>query len=89
MPLGFVGLAELALPELFQTAATLEWVRCIAQRLDTSRLQRIGSAKSAPDWRGLEIMAAAAISPHKLTREGPAPPGAVNLSLSIGRWLLA
>ena len=45
---GFVGMAELTLPEVFQTAGTLEWVVALPNGFDTQiHLQRPGNAEGS------------------------------------------
>jgi hypothetical protein len=48
--LGFVGMAELTLPEVFQTAGTLEWVVALPNGFDTQIISSgLETQKAAPD----------------------------------------
>jgi hypothetical protein len=83
MPLGFVGVAEMTLPELFQTAATLEWVVALPSGFNTQVVSSgLEAQKTAPDLTrfgdyGRLLQSHA----HTYLAKDLAPPGAVGLSL--------
>src|SRR5207244_3046307 len=83
MPLGFVGLADLTLPELFQTAATLEWVVALPSGFDTQVVSSgLETQKSAPDLARFGDYGRLLQShPHTYLAKDLAPPGVVSLSL--------
>ncbi|HTD86697.1 MAG TPA: hypothetical protein VK850_08975, partial [Candidatus Binatia bacterium] len=83
MPLGFVGLAELTLPELFQTAATLEWVVALPNSFETQVVASgLEGQKSTPDLSRFGDYGRL-VQAHSYTylAKDLAPPAAVNLSL--------
>jgi hypothetical protein len=83
MPLGFVGVADLTLPELYQTAATLEWVVALPNGFNTQVISSgLEAQKSSPDLArfgdyGRLLQSRA----HTYLAKDLAPPGAVGLSL--------
>jgi hypothetical protein len=83
MPLGFVGVADLTLPELFQTTATLEWVVALPTGFTTQVISSgLEAQKTAPDLArfgdyGRLLQSRA----HTYLAKDLAPPGAVGLSL--------
>jgi hypothetical protein len=83
MRLGFVGLAELTLPEVLQTVGTLEWVVALPNGFDTQIISSgLQSQKSAPDLgRFGDYGRILKSHPHLYLAKDLAPPGAVNLSL--------
>jgi len=81
--LGFVGTVELALPEAFQTAGTLEWIVALPNGFDTQVIASgLETQKSAPDLSRFgdygQILKSQA---HLHLAKSLAPPGAVNLNL--------
>jgi hypothetical protein len=83
MRLGFVGLAELALPEVFQTVGTLEWVVALPNGFDTQIIASgLQAQKSAPDLgRFGDYGRILKSHPHTYLTKDLAPPGAVTLTL--------
>jgi hypothetical protein len=83
MRLGFVGLAELTLPEVFQTAGTLEWVVALPNGFYAQVISSgLETQKTPPDLdrfgdygRILKLQA------HTYLAKSLSPPGAVNLNL--------
>jgi hypothetical protein len=83
MPLGFVGMAELTLPELFQTAATLEWVVALPNGFETQVISSgLEAQKSQPDLARFGDYGRLLQShPHAYLAKDLAPPGTVSLTL--------
>jgi hypothetical protein len=81
--LGFVGLAELTLPEVFQTAGTLEWVVALPNGFDTQVISSgLEMQKTPPDLgRFGDYGRILKSHPHTYLAKDLAPPGAVSLSL--------
>jgi len=81
--LGFVGLAELTLPELFQTAGTLEWVVALPNGFDTQVISSgLETQKSPPDLdRFGDYGRILKSQSHTYLAKSLAPPGPVHLSL--------
>ena len=87
--LGFVGTAELTLPEVFQTAGTLEWVVALPNGFDTQVISSgLETQKAAPDLSRFgdygRILKAQA---HTHLTKSLAPPGTVSLSLKYRQAL--
>jgi hypothetical protein len=83
MRLGFVGMAELMLPEVFQTAGTLEWVVALPNGFDAQVISSgLETQKTPPDLERFgdygRILKSQA---HTYLAKSLAPPGAVNLNL--------
>ncbi|HWN93718.1 MAG TPA: hypothetical protein VNT99_01685, partial [Methylomirabilota bacterium] len=83
MRLGFVGTAELTLPEVFQTAGTLEWIVALPHGFETQVISSgLETQKAAPDLTRFgdygRILKSQA---HTYLAKNLAPPGAVSLSL--------
>jgi hypothetical protein len=81
--LGFIGTAELVLPEVFQTAGTLEWIVALPNGFDTQVISSgLETQKAAPDLSRFgdygRILRSQA---HTYLAKSLAPPGAVSLSL--------
>jgi hypothetical protein len=83
MRLGFVGAVELALPELTQTAGTLEWVVALPNGFETQVVSTgLETQKSAPDLERFGDYGRILKShPHTYLAKDLAPPGPVNLVL--------
>lgn len=83
MRLGFVGTAELALPELFQTAGTLEWVVALPAGFAAQVLSGgLETQKAAPDLvRFGDYGRILKSQPHTYLARSLAPPGTVSLQL--------
>jgi hypothetical protein len=83
MRLGFVGLAELTLPEVFQTAGTLEWTVALPSGFDTQVIASgLETQKAAPDLSHFGDYGRILKSQsHTYLTKNLAPPGAVNLNL--------
>ena len=81
--LGFAGMAELALPEVFQTAGTLEWVVALPNGFETQVITSgLETQKTAPDLSRFGDYGRILKShPHTYLAKDLAPPGLVNLSL--------
>jgi len=81
--LGFIGGAELTLPEVFQTTGTLEWVVALPNGFDTQVISSgLATQKAAPDLSRFGDYGRILEShPHLFLAKDLAPPGAVNLSL--------
>lgn len=87
--LGFVGTAELTLPEVFQTAGKLEWVVALPNGFDTQVISSgLETQKAAPDLSRFgdygRILKAQA---HTHLTKSLAPPGTVSLSLKYRQAL--
>jgi hypothetical protein len=83
MRLGFIGMAELALPEVFQTAGTLEWIVALPNGFDAQVIYSgLETRKTAPDLERFGDYGRI-LKSQTLTHlaKSLAPPGAVNLSL--------
>jgi hypothetical protein len=83
MRLGFVGTAEFTLPEVFQTAGTLEWVVALPNSFDAQVISSgLEKQKTPPDLERFgdygRILKSQA---HTYLAKSLAPPGVVNLSL--------
>lgn len=83
MRLGFIGLAELTLPEVFQTAGTLEWVVALPSGFDAQVISSgLETRKTAPDLERFGDYGRILKSQsHTHLAKSLAPPGVVNLSL--------
>jgi len=81
--LGFVGLAELVLPELFQTAARLEWVVALPNGFDIQVISSgLETQRSVPDLgRFGDYGHLLQSHPQAHLAKELAPPGSVSLSL--------
>ncbi|MSR65649.1 MAG: hypothetical protein EXS18_07720 [Verrucomicrobiae bacterium] len=81
--LGFVGVEEIALPELFQTVGTLEWVLALPAVFDVQIISSgLEIQKSPPDLtRFGDYGRILKSSPHTFLAKNLAPPGLVNLHL--------
>jgi hypothetical protein len=81
--LGFIGAAELRLPELFQTAGTLEWVIALPSGFETQVLSSgLETQKTAPNLdRFGDYGRILRSQPHTYLARNLAPPGAVSLNL--------
>ena len=81
--LGFIGTADLALPELFQTAGTLEWVVALPNGFDAQVVSSgLETQKSAPDLsRFGDYGRILKSQSNTYLAKSLAPPGAVSLSL--------
>ena len=88
--LGFVGLAELTLPEVFQTAGTLEWVVALPNGFDTQVISSgLETQKSPPNLdRFGDYGRILKSHPHIYLKKDLAPPGSVSLALKY-RQLVA
>jgi hypothetical protein len=83
MRLGFIGMAELSLPEVFQTAGTLEWIVALPNGFDAQVISSgLETRKTAPDLERFGDYGRI-LKSQTLTHlaKSLAPPGAVNLSL--------
>jgi len=89
--LGFVGMAELTLPEVFQTAGTLEWVVALPNGFDTQIISSgLEMQKAAPDLSRFGDYGRILKShPHTYLAKDLAPPGLVSLSLRYRQILPA
>lgn len=83
MPLAFFGNAELILPELFQTAGTLEWVVALPSGFETQVISSgLEVQKRSPDLTPFgDYGRILKTHPHIYLAKDLAPPGAVNLML--------
>ena len=83
MRLGFVGVAEFTLPELFQTVGTLEWVVALPNGFDTQIISSgLEVQKSTPDLgRFGDYGRILKSHPHSYLAKDLVPPGLVALSL--------
>jgi hypothetical protein len=83
MRLGFIGMAELTLPEVFQTAGTLEWVVALPNGFDAQVISSgLETRKIAPDLERFGDYGRILKSQtHTYLAKSLAPPGVVNLSL--------
>jgi hypothetical protein len=83
MRLGFVGLAELMVPEVFQTVGTLEWVVALPSGFDAQVISSgLHAQRSTPDLGKFGDYGRILKShPHIYLAKDLAPPGTVNLSL--------
>lgn len=83
MRLGFVGLAELALPEVFQTAGALEWVIALPNGFETQVLASgLETQRSSPDLSRFGDYGRVLKShPQVFLTKDLAPPGPVTLTL--------
>ncbi len=81
--LGFVGVAELTLPELFQTVGTLEWVLTLPAGFDAQIISSgLETQKSPSDLsRFGDYGSILKSQPHTYLAKNLAPPGLVNLHL--------
>jgi len=81
--LGFVGTAELTLPEVFQTAGTLEWVVAVPGGFETQVVSSgLESQKTPPDLgRFGDYGRILKSQSHTYLAKTLAPPGPVSLSL--------
>ena len=81
--LGFVGVAELALPELFQTVGVLEWVLTLPAGFDAQIISSgLETQRSASDLsRFGDYGSILKSQPHTWLAKNLAPPGLVNLHL--------
>ncbi len=83
MRLGFVGTADFALPEVFQTTGMLEWIVALPHGFDTQVISSgLETQKAAPDLSRFgdygRILKSQA---HTYLAKNLAPPGSVSLSL--------
>ncbi len=83
MRLGFIGMTELTLPEVFQTAGTLEWVVALPSGFDAQVISSgLETRKTAPDLERFGDYGRILKSQtHTYLAKSLAPPGVVNLSL--------
>jgi hypothetical protein len=83
MRLGFVGMAELTLPEVYQTAGTLEWVVALPNGFDAQVISSgLETQKTPPDLaRFGDYGRILKSQTHTHLAKSLAPPGVVNLSL--------
>jgi hypothetical protein len=83
MRLGFVGLADMALPELFQTAGRLEWVIALPNGFDAQVIASgLETQKTTADLTQFGDYGRVLKShPQVYLAKDLAPPGLVNLSL--------
>jgi hypothetical protein len=81
--LGFVGTADLTLPEVFQTAGTLEWVVALPHGFDTQVISSgLETQKTVPDLgRFGDYGRILKSQSHTYLAKSLAPPGSVGLSL--------
>jgi hypothetical protein len=81
--LGFVGMTELALPELFQTVGTLEWVLALPAGFEVQVLSSgLEREKTPPDLaRFGDYGRILRSQPHTCLTKNLAPPGLVTLQL--------
>ena len=81
--LGFVGVAQLALPELFQTVGTLEWVLMLPTGFEAQIISSgLEPQKSPPDLsRFGDYGRILKFQPHTSLAKNLAPPGLVNVHL--------
>jgi len=81
--LGFVGSAELVLPEVFQTCGTLEWVVALPGGFETQVLASgLETQKTPPDLSRFGDYGRILTShPHTYLAKDLAPPGRVSLGL--------
>jgi hypothetical protein len=81
--LGFVGLAELTLPEVFQTTGALEWIIALPNGFDTQVVSSgLQNQRSAPDLgRFGDYGRILKSHPHVYLAKDLAPPGPVNLTI--------
>ena len=81
--LAFVGTADLTLPEVFQTAGTLEWVVALPNGFDTQIISSgLETQKTAPDLSRFGDYGRILKShPHTYLGKDLAPPGLVSLRL--------
>jgi len=81
--LGFVGTADLTLPEVFQTAGTLEWVVALPHGFDTQVISSgLETQKATPDLsRFGDYGRILKSQSHTYLAKSLAPPGSVSLSL--------
>lgn len=88
--LGFVGLAELALPEVFQTAGTLEWVIALPNGFEAQVISSgLETQKVVPDLSRFGDYGRLLKShPHTFLAKSLAPPGLVSLSLKYRQLLV-
>lgn len=83
MRLGFIGMTELTLPEVFQTAGTLEWVVALPNGFDAQVISSgLETRKTTPDLERFGDYGRI-LKSQTLTHlaKSLAPPGVVNLSL--------
>ena len=83
IPLAFIGNAELTLPEVFQTAGTLEWVVALPNGFETQVISSgLEVQKASPDLTRFGDYGRILKShPHIFLAKDLAPPGSVNLIL--------
>jgi len=83
MRLGFVGTAELTLPEVFQTAGTLDWVVAVPGGFETQVVSSgLETQKTTPDLsRFGDYGRILKSQSHTYLAKTLAPPGPVRLSL--------
>jgi hypothetical protein len=83
MRLGFIGTVELTLPEVFQTAGTLEWVVAVPGGFETQVVSSgLETQKTAPDLgRFGDYGRILKSQSHTYLAKTLAPPGPVRLSL--------
>lgn len=81
--LGFIGTAELSLPEVFQTAGTLDWVVALPHGFDAQVMSSgLEAQKTTPDLtRFGDYGRILKSQSHTYLAKSLAPPGAVSLSL--------
>lgn len=87
--LGFVGVVEFALPELFQTVGTLEWVLTLPAGFEAQIISSgLETQKSSPDLsRFGDYGRILKSQPHTYLAKNLAPPGLVNLNLKYRQWV--
>ena len=89
MPFGFVGTAELVLPEVFQTAGSLEWIVALPNGFETQVVSSgLEAQKTPPDLsRFGDYGRLLKTQSHTHLAKSLAPPGAVNLSLKYRQFV--
>jgi hypothetical protein len=89
MRLGFVGLAELTLPEVFQTAGRLEWVVALPSGFESQVIASgLETQKAAPDLSQFGDYGRVLKTHHQAyLAKDLAPPGPVNLTLKYRQFV--
>lgn len=90
MKLGFVGMADLALPEVFQTVGTVEWVLALPNGFDTEVISSgLERQRTAPNLERFGDYGRILKShPHTYLAKDLAPPGLIQLTVKY-RQLVA
>jgi len=89
MKLGFVGTAELGLPEVFQTVGTVEWVVALPNGFDTEIISSgLERQKATPNLdRFGDYGRILKSHPHTYVAKDLAPPGPVHLTLKYRQFV--